>query len=381
MRIVSVCDSDSYLKWAASLLEDVPASWRVRHTVVTNVLEPSDAQVEAVRGGWPIERRTALGLARFLRRERPDVVLLSATGPAIEAVMEVLHETGALAHRPVLATGLPGISFPANDLAVHHRRDCDLFVLHSRREVAAYAAVVAARGGAGPAIGLATLPYLQRIAPSAGGRDVVFAAQALVPVDLVDRRRVLAALESLPSEFNPVVKVRALAGERQAHNEDHPYAGLWAARPHSREIEFRAGAMRDALARAHGFVTVSSTAAIEAIAAGVPSLVLGDFGVDAATINLVFEGSGLIGDLDDLAGARFRTPDPAWLDANYFHDPAADDWRERLESLVAQRSTLPTIAFRPSGGPIARARRLARLVPRGWQSTATSAARRLRPGR
>ncbi|GAA3419482.1 DUF6716 putative glycosyltransferase [Streptosporangium vulgare] len=77
--------------------------------------------------------------------------------------------------------------------------------------------------------------------------------------------------------------------------------------------------MHEHLAHAAGFVTVSSTAALEAIAQKVPLLVLSDFGVGAEMINLVFEDSGLLGTLDDLSAGRFLDPDDAWCKVNYFH--------------------------------------------------------------
>ena len=48
--------------------------------------------------------------------------------------------------------------------------------------------------------------------------------------------------------------------------------------------------MHDALRRSRGLATVSSTAALEAIAMNRPTLIISDFGVSAEMINLVFEG-------------------------------------------------------------------------------------------
>ena len=373
MRVLAVTDSDSYLKWAVALLAAAPRDWAVRHVVLDNVIAPSDAQIEAACSGarrGPVERVGGLRLAARVRRLAPDVLLVACTGPALEAVREMLHRGGVLTkNRPVLVTGLPGISYPANDLAVRHRRGFDLMVLHSRRERAAYAEVVARLGG--PALGLATLPYLAAVEPApAGGRDVVFAAQSLVPPGRGEREAVLVALAGLPPGLDPVVKVRALTGERQAHNEELPYAELWAGleRPGLRSVEFRAGSMAAALHRAAGFVTVSSTAALEALAAGVPTLVLDEFGVSADLINEVFTGSGLLGGLDRLRAGDFATPQPEWLADNYFHPAAENDWAVRIGALVARRraGSLPAYAEDPRGSRWQRARRQLRVLPPGW---------------
>lgn len=371
MRVLTISDSDSYLKWAVALADGAPAHWAVRHLVVGNVIAPSAAQVAAVLAdhpGRPIGRTPAARLARTVRSLAPDVVLVACTGPALAAVLDLLEWGGALGtDRPVLVTGLPGISYPANELAVRHRVGSDLMILHSHRERAAYAAV--AERLAGPAIALASLPFLARARPVApGGDEVVFAAQSLVPAGAAERRAILAALADLPPRLVPVVKVRALPGERQAHNERLPYAELWSGMAQPREIEFRAGSMAAALERAAGFVTVSSTAALEALAAGVPTLVLDEWGVSGELINEVFTGSGLLGGLDRLRAAQFAAPEAAWLRANYFHAAGDNDWIERVAALAEARRAGRLSAYRraDTGGWPARLRRQLRVQPPGW---------------
>jgi hypothetical protein len=118
--------------------------------------------------------------------------------------------------------------------------------------------------------------------------------------------------------------------------------------------------MREQLARAAGFVTVSSTAALEAIAQDVPLLVLSDFGVSAQMINVVFEGSGLLGTLAELAEGDFRKAEPAWCAANYFHAQDRDDWAGLLAGLVISRPRMPARSLL-DGAEHAAARRRARL--------------------
>lgn len=371
MRVLTVTDSDSYLKWAVALLAAAPAEWAVRHLVLENVIAPSPAQIAAARSGTargPVERVGGVRLARRVRRLAPDVLVVACTGPAVDAVMELLRRGGVLdRNRPVLVTGLPGISYPANDLAVLHRRGFDLMALHSRRERAAYAEVAGQIGG--PRMVLATLPYLAAVpAVPPGGDEVIFAAQSLVPPGRAEREAVLTALAGLPAGLRPVVKVRALSGERQAHNEALPYAALWAEMHQPRPVEFRAGPMAAALAEAAGFATVSSTAVLEALAAGVPVLVLDEFGVSGELINAVFADSGLLGGLDRLQSGDFARPRPEWLADNYFHPAAENDWVDQIGELVARRRVEPLPAYtgQPLGSRLARARRQLRVLPPGW---------------
>jgi hypothetical protein len=249
------------------------------------------------------------------------------------------------------------------------RRGCDLFVLHSHRERAEFAAlsrIIAPH----LRIGLATLPFLRSAAGRQDGderprTELVFAAQAKVPPERADREAILIGLAAAGSA---VVKLRAANGEQQTHREAWSYPDLMAdlveqGRIEDGSIRFVTGPMPDALQSARGFVTVSSTAALEALAAGVPTLILSDFGVSAEMINIVFEGSGCIGNLADAAAGRFPRPDPAWLAADYFHPASDNDWLDELEQFLAARDAglLPRRP-RATGSRRARARRRIRLL-------------------
>ncbi|MFI6318454.1 DUF6716 putative glycosyltransferase [Nonomuraea sp. NPDC050556] len=457
MKVLAVADSDSYLKWAACLLDDLPEGCVSDLAVVRTPITPSPGQIRAAVGDRPLPPVvSARVLRRTAERTAPDVILVACTGPVVDVlVADVLD---GLRPRPVFVTGLPGISVPATEKAWLFRSGCDVFVVHSGREVAEFGRIAAELGGGG-AIGLARLPFLHHVArpqlPSTSGgeprnhnpqppsttgdeakerttsaasairdqavfavgdeasegsaqavaatradvvrereavasairaealgegervlsagradvvgerepvvsatwaeaprvsergvfatqaeglaRRVVFATQAKVPRGREERERILLALAKLADErpeLDVVVKLRAREDERQTHNERHHYERLWREMGAPGRLLFEAGPMQEQLADAAGFVTVSSTAALEAIAAGVPSLVLADFGVSAEMINLVFEGSGLLGTLDELSAGEFRTPDAAWCAENYFHDSSASDWVSLLTALV-----------------------------------------------
>ena len=103
-------------------------------------------------------------------------------------------------------------------------------------------------------------------------------------------------------------------------------------------VAFVGGSMQDVLRTSRGFVTVSSTAALEAMAMNRPTLIISDFGVSAEMINLVFEESGCLGTLDDLRSGRLCQADPQWLEANYFHPAEENNWLELLNQLLAVRA-------------------------------------------
>lgn len=343
-RIVAVADTDSYVKWAAALLGGLEGEWDASLLVLDTPLVVSDAQLEtALAGsGLPAGRVARVRwdqLVPVLRREGPDAVLLAARGPLVRVLA---REIAGMAPRPVLVTGLPGISIPATRKAIAYRTQCDLFVLHSRRECRDFSALARERGMR-QRFALASLPFAQRGDGSGiAGTDLVFAAQAKVPSEREDRLRIAELLRRAaladPSR-RVVVKLRAAHGEQQTHAEQDAYPDLLSTLgPLPANLVTSTAPMGSALASSEGLVTVSSTAAIEAVARGIPVIALDLFGVAPELINEVLAEAGLLGGEDDVIARRFRTPAAEWLEDNYFHDPATDDWVDRTARLIEARA-------------------------------------------
>jgi hypothetical protein len=226
-------------------------------------------------------------------------------------------------------------------------------------------------------IGLATLPFLPD-APAPDlvvgetHRDLVFAAQAKVPSERDERIRLLGwlvqAARRRPSR-RVVVKVRAGRGEAQTHAETFDFADLLA----DPVVGGARGGARTPPPGGAALVTVSSTAVLEAIAAGIPAILVDEFGVSPKLINTVFEGSALFGGADDVAAWTARHPAASWLDDNYFHGREDDDWLAQLEGLLTRRATAPsplrTRRYNLRGGALRRAFERKRMLGHHDRST------------
>jgi len=347
VRALALVDTDSYVKWGAALLARLPADWEREIAVVATPARPSAAQLAAALAGSGFEPSSVVettldGLAERAARERPDVVIVAMRGPAASVVLRLLAD---LPDRPVLVSGLPGISIPATWKALFYRAQADLVVLHSKHEIREFR-VVAGKRGWTHRLALATLPFADA-APSTGGRDVVFAVQSIVPALRADRERMLDILIETAlrnPDHRVVIKVRATSGEQQTHDEEHSYPDLLRSRSDvPANLVVASGPMAEALDTAAGLVTVSSTAVIEAVARRIPVIVVDEFGLSAELINLVFARSGLTGSGDDVAALSFAHPREQWLDDNYFHETHDNDWLEGVEELLAARATAPLV--------------------------------------
>ncbi|MDQ0643495.1 DUF6716 putative glycosyltransferase [Microbacterium murale] len=372
LRVVAIADADSFVKWSASLLSGI-AGIRRHMLLVRTPLTVSAAQERTALTGTSFTDAdiTRLGFDEvhgWLTGHMPDVVVLSGRGPFVRLMARQIDR---LTQRPVVVSGLPGMSIPAQRGALEYRRESDLLVVHSHREERAFAEL-GRRIGIQVPTALAVLPFA-RMAPDAvtamparvserelvgavaggasrsarpapaprtrvGGTDLVFAAQALVPAARHEREQIVEMLR-LAAVADPtkrvVVKLRSRPGEAEAHLERDAYADLLADRP--RNLVISHAPMSTALARAEGLVTVSSTAAIEALAQKVPVIALDTFGVHKTLLNTVFTGSGLLGGAEEVVGRRFRHPLAGWQRDNYFQPESDTNWWRCVEELVALR--------------------------------------------
>jgi hypothetical protein len=365
LSVVAIADADSFVKWSASLLGGVPGI-RPHLLLVKTPLTASAAQERTALDGAGLDE-SAVSRIRFgeaapwLEAQRPDVVLLAGRGPFVRLMGSVID---MLSQRPVTVAGLPGMAIPAQRGALEYRRHVDLLVVHSHREERAFQEL-GRRIGVQVPTALATLPFarakarmlspeLVRTGAPRGvltaerpadrvlrepATDLVFAAQALVPVEREERAEIASTLVRA-AKADParrvVIKLRSRPGETETHLERDAYPELLEGR-HPSNLVFSYGSMADALSTAAGLVTVSSTAAIEALALGVPVLALDSFGVGKPLLNTVFVGSGLLGGRSEVVAGRFRHPHPDWLRDNYFHPESESTWWRRVEELVDRR--------------------------------------------
>ena len=244
-------------------------------------------------------------------------MLLAARGPLARVLARLVAE---LSPRPVIVTGLPGISIPATRRALQFRAQCDLFVLHSHPRDAGVRRLSRRAAGLTQRFALSRLPFAESRSPARprgdGGTDLVFAAQAIVPRERADRIRV-AQLLVAAAEADPVAARRRQAARGGGREADPPRTSTttascsraWRAGSLPPNLVVSTGPMARALDTAEGLVTVSSTAAIEAIARGIPVIALDTFGVSDQLINPVFVGSGLFAGEDAVIAREFRHPD------------------------------------------------------------------------
>jgi Putative glycosyltransferase (DUF6716) len=121
--LLVVADTDSYLKWGAALASQLPEAWTSELVLVQTPAVPSARQRRVALAGTrfsPADARSIelAELAELVEAIRPDAVLLALRGPLVRVVAPLV---GRGPDRPVLVSGFPGLTIPAQSKAVVYR--------------------------------------------------------------------------------------------------------------------------------------------------------------------------------------------------------------------------------------------------------------------
>ncbi|UNM16335.1 hypothetical protein J4032_04665 [Streptomyces formicae] len=357
LRVAVLADSDTRWKWGALTARRISEDEaELTGFLLRGRATPTARQLAEV-GVTADELREVTGgeFLRAIRDEGYDLVVLALVGGAVQAM---LHGLAALRlpHRPVLVTGYVGVVYEklADGLLLRH--GADIVLANSRHDADRFRAVYEGVGADASAVTEAALPFLGG-APyeQKEGRDtVVFAAQPSVPESRADRTYLLRRLVE-HARLHPgrevLLKLRSKPGEHTTHLEELPYQKLADKLPGGLPGNFRLvyGHMGEVLDRTDLLVTVSSTAALEALHRRIPTVVLSDLGVREALGNHHFLGSGLLASWDQLDAGHRPQPDEEWLArqgvaADGTYASAFDEARKRVAELLGRRPELPPVA-------------------------------------
>ncbi|MFD7862616.1 DUF6716 putative glycosyltransferase [Streptomyces sp. NPDC059783] len=375
LRVAVLADSDTRWKWGALTARRLttgdggaPAPrteisgllLRGRATPTPRQLaEVGDVGIDAGR----VREVTAVEFLHTVRDEGYDLVVLALVGGAVQAV---LHGLAALdlPARPVVVTGYVGVVYEklADGLLLRH--GADVVLANSRHDADRFRAVYEGVGADASAVTEAALPFLGGAPhrPEPGRDTVVFAAQPSVPATREDRAYLLRRLVE-HARLHPgrevLLKLRSKPGEHTTHIEELPYQKLAERIPGGLPPNLRLvyGHMGEVLDRTDLLVTVSSTAALEALHRRIPTAVLTDLGVREVLGNHHFTGSGLLASWDQLDGGAHPEPDAEWLAgqgvaADGSYATAYDTARARVTALL-ERDRLPALApyYTPATAP------------------------------
>ncbi|MBL1081344.1 hypothetical protein JK359_05015 [Streptomyces actinomycinicus] len=370
LRVAVLADSDTRWKWGAltaQRLTPTAAEVRLDGYLLRGRATPTARQLQEV--GVQADSLREVTSVEFLRamsedsEDRYDILVLALVGGGVQAMLHGLRAAWGSGKRPVVVTGYVGVVYEklADGLLLRH--GADLVLANSRHDADRFRAVYEGVGADASSVTEVALPFLGG-EPYTGEHDpytVVFAVQPSVPDNRRDRGYLLDRLiehARKHPEREVLLKLRSKPGEHTTHIEELPYQKLAQGKDLPANFKLVYGHMGEVLDRTDLLVTVSSTAALEALHRRIPTAVLTDLGVREVLGNHHFTGSGCFASWDQLDAGHRPVPDEEWVarqgvvaDGSYAN--AFDTARERIAKLLDRPGGLPPLTpyYTPETAP------------------------------
>jgi hypothetical protein len=296
-----------------------------------------DPRTEIRQGGWP--------QLRDLRAELidQDALVLGLDGRRTRETQLLLQASWAgKARRPVLISAYPGILFRHQLEGMMDRSGVDLLCLNAESDAQLYRQGCMALGLSSDNAIVTGLPILWSLQPRLQVPEhssIVFFEQPSVPDNPIQRKylcRRLAKLALAWPEHPVIFKPRTSRVEATLHRHHGEMASRierLGRRVTNLQISYKPSL--SLLKQCGCAITVSSTAAMEAMALGVSTRVVSDLGVNESLGNHYFLESGAVADFDAILRDPF-TPrhQRDWLERQGHRRDGAERFIARLCQLL-----------------------------------------------
>jgi hypothetical protein len=324
---ILVAAFDSQLKWAGTIRRALESRGFACRVIVPSDIRHavSDSQLADFSGRAVAYVPWAELITASLR---VDAVVLAIQGPQVRRFCHDLYDavnlTGGVP--PVTVSGWVGVIIEKITAGYLERYATDVVAVNSRSDMATFQAVARSLELPTGNLLLSGLPLLSgdhRPAPDGTPiRTLMFADQPTVPQTRADRLYIyerLIAYATAHPDRQVVLKPRHRIGEDTFHRmRFHPEMLLAGVRtPSNFSIDYTP--ISDRLADLDLMLTVSSTAALEAVGAGVRTAFIADLDVREQLGNHIFLDSGLLRTFDQVEKDDIGVPAPHWV-ADYFWD-------------------------------------------------------------
>ncbi|MFI6491026.1 DUF6716 putative glycosyltransferase [Streptomyces sp. NPDC050564] len=355
MRIHVLADSDTRWKWGGELAQRLhPDPWVHAH-MLNGRATPTARQMAEV--GIEPAAVTQSSVAEFVTSPdlaQADVLIVGSVGGTTQAVLHGLARNfEGVPRRPVLVTGYVGVVYENLTDGLLLRAGADVVLANSPFDARRFREIYRGLGISDSCVVQTALPFLadQQYDPSRTGAThpftVTFAVQPSVPEDRDGRlyilRRAIQHARLRPGR-EVLIKLRSRPGEQTTHIEPYHYEtlGEQLGEPLPPNLQFVYGNMAEVLDRTDLLVTVSSTAALESMHRGIPTVILSDLGVREPHGNHYFTGSGCVASWNEIDEGAQPYAHPGWLEEQGIlaRDPYAQ-LRERVTGLVRSPALPP----------------------------------------
>ena len=358
MKIAYVSTFDSFLRANRILAESLAVHGVTGDQLVMRVRmdQISDEQIHSILGGPAgkvVEIEHILGT---LIEGGYDWVVLSAENSSCRRFFELLQHAVFPRGRPLVATIYPGILFRHHHDGFSARMPADLIILNSIKDRRACEALRLAYGGARDNsfdLGPVTVIGSEDFKFDDERRRVIFFDQPSVPQSREEKFHIFEELSRLSQAYPHLdfcVKLRVGPKDATLHKGGHgtlAYLNDFNRQlpPGRKPLQLIDGSPRSLIASSKLVLSVSSTALVEALACGCPTLAIADFGIDEDYGVAYFVGSGISGLLENLDPENPPAVSEEWMRENVGNpDLRIGDLAARMVAELADHRLQPRSA-------------------------------------
>jgi hypothetical protein len=255
-----------------------------------------------------------------------DVVLACLEGLSTRRLFHYIKEYTE--KRPYIICVYPGLVLRYAFDGFAMRCQADQVWLNCRRDLALYTSMCDAfnvDSSNGKLFGNASL--LNKIDRNTNEKlkgPIVFFEQAIIPRHYEERTYLLSQLCHIAERYpdrEVIVKVRTVGAQETLHQSWYAMDDIFEEKRRNREglpvnIKITSESASSLLQRASSCITISSTVAVEAIHAGVPTTIISDFGAHDDYGLQYFYDSGIVKRFEDFDLDSQKPPSKSWIDSH-----------------------------------------------------------------
>jgi hypothetical protein len=251
-----------------------------------------------------------------------DVVILPTPGGITERILYQMRDlagTYPTRARPVLVTAYVGMVIDNIFGGFFHRASSDIICVNSRHDLETYRSACAELQMNGDNLllsGLAIIPEVIKPQKTGEIERIVFADQLAIPKAVADRKLIYQKLIEyavMHPDRQVIVKPRHRPDEGSFHKSDFPPERFFQTVTVPGNLQIDYTPITTLLPTIDLLLTVSSTAALEAIAEGVRVAIVSDVGIREVHGNQAFIGSGLIRSFAEIMSDCIGSPNRDWI--------------------------------------------------------------------
>ena len=340
-KVVAVACFDSFGKMAMTMLaacRKQGATTELHLLQITNRTLSRRQRLEIRRTDrrTPIQKRPWSQFSALAREiaDDTDVLILGLDGQrSRDALLQLSEIWEGRSKRPMLVSAYPGLLFRFALEGMLDRSGADLLCLNSHQDFDTYRRGREAQGLSASNAVVTGLPVLWNTQPRNKPLErpsIVFFEQPSIPVHPLQRRYLCHQIKELAQawpDHQVIFKPRTSSLESTLHRRHGEMASVietMAEKVPNLQLSFKPATR---LLRSCGCaITVSSTAALEAMAMGVSTRIVGDLGITETLGNHFFADSGAIADFASIRSNPFEaTHHIQWL--------RQQGWSEQGETL------------------------------------------------